>query len=640
MTRLLSIFLLSAIPVIAPGQVILPRLLSDGAVLQRDAKLKIWGWASPGERVTLTFADKTYMATTDANQEWSIVLPSQPAGGPFQLTFKGKNEITVSNVVFGDVWVCSGQSNMELTMQRVQDRYPNEIAASENPMIRHFTVPDEYDFKKPNRDVSSGSWETANPKNVRNFSAVGYFFARKLFEKYGVPIGLVNAALGGSPVEAWMSENVIRKFPEDFEEYIKFQDDDFIRAREEKNSIEARQWIWDLNQRDPGLSEKEGRWYSNEIDDSEWNRIQLPQLFPEPQTQFSGSLWFRKTIEVPGSMAGKPASLWMGRIIDQDSIFVNGQFVGWTSYQYPPRKYTVPAGVLRKGNNVIAIRVIVQSGRGGFVPDKPYFLAVANDTVDLKGEWKFREGASVNPMNSFTFTRWKPVGLFNKMIAPLTEFRIKGVIWYQGESNANAPEDYSLKLSEMIGDWRARWSSGTFPFLFVQLPNFMEPKTKPAESNWARLRQQQLETLVVPATGMAVAIDLGEWNDIHPLNKKDVGERLALLARSVAYKERGIMPSGPIAISAKFGFPEAQIRFANAQNGLVAKGQVLKGFEVSEDGKTFFIADARIRGNEVVVSSVDIKSIVAIRYAWADNPSEANLYNKEGLPASPFELKK
>jgi sialate O-acetylesterase len=232
------------------------------------------------------------------------------------------------------------------------------------------------------------------------------------------------------------------------------------------------------------------------------------------------------------------------------------------------------------------------------------------------------------------------VGLFNKMIPPLTEFKIKGVLWYQGESNANAPEDYSIKLSGMINDWRARWTSGTFPFLFVQLANFMEPKTKPAESNWARLRQQQLETLAVPATGMVVTIDLGEWNDIHPLNKKDVGERLALLARSVAYKEKGIVSSGPIAQSAKFGSPVAEIRFSNAPNGLVKKGQVLKGFEVSEDGKTFLIADAKIKGSAVIVSSTDVKSIVAIRYAWADNPSEANLYNKEGLPASPFELKK
>lgn len=619
------------------SQIRLPRLVSDGMVLQRDARVKIWGWAAAGEKVKLSFKQEAYNATADNTGKWSIELPPQKAGGPYNMVFSASNKVQVNNILVGDVWICSGQSNMELTMERVKDKYADIVAAAADTSIRQFLVPDKYDFNGQRQDVEAGQWLSATTENILSFSAVGYFFARTLSAKYHVPIGLINAALGGSPAEAWISEDALKQFPDQYHEAQKFKDSALIARIENNDNTTRDNWYSLLNQLDDGLREN---WSAPAFDDAAWQQMSVPGYWADNVLgNVQGAVWFRKMVEVPASLTGKPVRLLLGRIVDADSVYVNGAFVGATSYQYPPRKYVVPSTLLKPGKNLIAVRVINNAGKGGFVPDKPYLLAASKDTIHLEGTWKYRLGAKMAPLPSQTFIRWKPTGLFNAMIAPLLNYSIKGVIWYQGEANTGNPAQYTGLMTALINDWRTRWKQGSFPFIFVQLANFMEPRPQPSESDWAELRQAQLNTLAtVPRTGMAVAIDLGEWNDIHPLNKQDVGKRLALEAMRLAYGATRTISAGPLYKSKEIAGNKITLTFTNTGSGLVAAdGEALKYFTIAGPDKKFLPANARIAGNKVIVWNDAVSHPVAVRYAWADNPAGANLYNKEGLPASPFE---
>lgn len=617
------------------AQIKLPRLISNGMVLQRDTKIKIWGWASPNEKIQIDFNNKKYFATTSKTGEWTVILPSQKAGGPYQMTLSASNKIVLKDILFGDVWILSGQSNMELPMQRVKDKYTNEIAKANNPNIRHFLVPDKYDFEKENTDVDSGEWKTATPENVLEFSAVGYFFANEIYTKYKAPIGLINSALGGSPAEAWLSETAVKKFPEYAKEHQKFKDGKLIVQIEENDKKVSKDWYELANKTDEGLK---NNWKNTELDDSNWKQMNIPGYWAKEELGYlHGVVWFRKEVNL-SKMDGKTAHIELGRIVDADSVFVNGNFVGTTSYQYPPRKYTFDTKFLKEGKNEIAVRVINNSGKGGFVTDKPYELVVGNQTLDLKGAWKYKLGAKMEALPSQTFIRWKPVGLYNAMIAPLTNYSIKGVLWYQGESSTKNPAEYGDLMETLITTWRTKWNQGDFPFLYVQLANFMNPSPEPTESNWAALRQQQKNTLAVANTRMATIIDIGEWNDIHPLNKYDVGKRLALQAQKMAYGEKNIVASGPLFESMKKQENKLILSFSDIGSGLISKdGKPLQEFAIAgKDGK-FVWANAKIEGDKVIVWSDAIPNPEVVRYAWADNPDKANLFNKENLPASPFE---
>ena len=629
------VFLFASIAVF--GDIRLPALISDGMVLQRDAKVKLWGWAENGEKVTLSFLNSIYYTTTNEKGEWMITLSGLKAGGPYTMTLNGSNIVVVDNIVIGDVWLCSGQSNMELPMRRVSPLYQDEIDGAENPFIRQFAVPQHYKFNTPNTDLESGTWQQADPKTVLNFSAVAYFFAKALYDQYHVPIGLINASLGGSPAEAWLSEEALKQFPEKYNEALRFRDQSLIDSIEHSDRQRIKAWYELLGQKDEGYRDPSGPWYKPDYNASSWDHMQVPGYWTDESLKdLDGVIWFRKEINVPASMTGKPAKLILGRIVDADSVFINGVFVGTVSYQYPPRRYTIPDSLLKAGNNILTVRVINNAGPGGFVPDKPYEIIAGKEKLDLKGDWQYKIGASMEPLRGETFIRWKPLGLFNGMISPLLNYSIKGAIWYQGESNAGRPLEYRELLAALISDWRKNWNQGDFPFLYVQLPNFMEAKDQPGESNWALLREAQLRTLSVPNTAMAVAIDIGEWNDIHPLNKKDVGRRLALAARKVAYGDNTLVSSGPIYQSMKVEGNRVILSFSNIGSGLQAKGGELKGFAIAGADRQFVWAKAKIDHDRIIVWSEKVTEPVAVRYAWADNPDRANLYNLENLPASPF----
>ena len=596
------------------AKVRLPRLVSDRMVLQRDTELDIWGWADPGEKVTVRFQGRHYDTETGADGCWHVLLPPQQAGGPFVLEV---NEIVIRDVLVGDVWLCSGQSNQETPIARLTDKFP-EINVSNNHMIRHYKVPTQ-DVKGELREEIAGNagWHSAIASDVMNWTALAYFFAQEAYEHTHVPVGMLVSSLGGSAIESWISQEHLKEFPQLLVDQAAF--DSLKLARQDRGA---------------------GRWQLPECDDSDWATMTVPGYWRENGADIRGTVWCRKTFDVPASMAGRHARLYMGTMVDSDSVFVNGTFVGFTSYTYPPRKYDIPAGVLREGKNVIAVRLTANGGNGGFVKDKRYAIVGDEAEIDLTGTWRYKTGIDQSEVQRLS-ARLANLdrtgsGLYNGMIYPIRHYRVKGAIWYQGETNAGNPAPYADYLKALITNWRELWQWPDMPFLLVQLPNFMEKKDRPTDSGWARIRDAQFRTaLSVPHTELAVTYDAGEWNDIHPLDKKTVAHRLFLGARRLVYGEK-VNASGPLYKDMQVDGDRIVLSFTETGRGLACRGKELKHFAIAGEDRKFVWAKAVIRGNRVVVSSPEVKHPVAVRYAWSDNPSDANLCNKDGLLASPF----
>ncbi len=619
------------------GRLKLPRLISNGMVLQRGTAVRIWGWAEAGEEITVDFIGEYYKTRADEDGYWEIFLEGLKAGGPYDMVIRASTTIRVSDILVGEVWICSGQSNMELPMERVKDQYPEEMVNCDYPQIRHFNVAMRYEFNMPHTDLAEGGWEAAKPKTISSFSAVGYFFAKAIHEKYRIPVGLIRAAVGGSLIEAWISEAALKLYPEILEKLLPYKDEKYIKKIRTGDEITTNLWYKNLEKNDVGLSPDKLPWYSDELDTNGWETMDIPgKLKNEGLNGFSGAIWFRKEIEVPENMVNKPARLWLGRIVDSDQTYINGKFVGEVTYQYPPRKYDIPADLLRKGKNTVTVRVTCNNGNGEFISDKPYRLTTEGNAIDLTGKWRYRVGVVCGPLPEATFIQWQPAALYNGMLAPITNYTAKGALWYQGESNTSRPSEYFGLMKTMIENWRQSWKQSKFPFIEVQLPNYGTADKLPSESKWAELREAQLDSLQITDTAMVVAIDLGEWNDLHPLRKKDVGERLALAARTEVYGEE-IISSGPIYKDMKIKGNKIIIEFLNAGSGLNAgNGKELEHFAIAGQDNIFKWAQARIEGSTVVVWNDSISMPKAVRYAWADNPETANLTNEEGLPASPF----
>jgi len=634
--RNIALFLLISLTGSALAMVRLPKLISDGMILQRDVKVKVWGWASPSEKVTVEIAGQQLTCEANEAGEWFVFLTPHKAGGPYSMDITGENSIKINNILFGDVWLCSGQSNMELPMRRVAVLYPDELATSENTLIRQFLVPVKWNYTVPQSDLQGGKWENANPQNVLQFSAVGYFFARELYDRYKVPVGLILCAAGGSCAEGWMSEDALKFFPEQYKEAKQLQDSVYLHTMIASEQDSVNEWFNFLGMNDLGW--KGIPWKSEQLDDSGWPTLQIPSSFKDAGIELiNGVAWFRKEIGLSENCTGKEALLEIGRIVDSDSAFINGQLVGTTSYQYPPRRYKVTPGILKAGKNTVVVRVVSQSGEGGFIPDKPYQLTIGNQTIDLKGTWKYQIGVRCYPIPSSTYFPGKPLGLYNAMLHPLQGYGLKGVVWYQGESNVERFQNYTEVLSALIKEWRKCWELQNLPFLCVQLPDYGKAQNEPSEGQWAFLREQQLKILSVSNTALVVTIGLGEWNDIHPLRKKEVGERLALAAQKLAYHDNEVVYSGPLYKSMIIKGNKIELTFTHTGSGLLAKNQKdLKQFAIAGADKKFVWARAEIKKDKIIVWSDEVESPVAVRYAWADNPQGANLYNKDGLPASPF----
>jgi sialate O-acetylesterase len=628
-----------AAPHLVHGQVKLPRLIRDSMILQRDANIKIWGWASRSEKISVKFNNKIYKTTAGTDGKWSVSLKPMKAGGPHTMTIAGHNKIILKDILIGDIWFCSGQSNMVHQLALHNITYAEDIAKANYPEIRHFLVPVSTNLLSIQDDLPTGYWKSASSQNVPQFSAVAYFFARKIYEKYQVPIGLINASVGGTPIEAWISEEGLKDFSSLANAIGKNKDTGNV------NSINRNAAAGNPGrpqQKDKGLT-GEKKWHEVSYVPKGWRTINIPGYWEDQGIKdLNGAVWYRKEIDLPASMTGITAKVFLGRIVDADALYINGVQVGNTGYQYPQRRYTVPAELLKTGKNIFVIRVTNTAGKGGFVPDKPYCLFAGKDTIDLKGTWQYKVGEVYTPSSGGgaggISAQNQPAALYNAMVAPVINYSIKGFLWYQGESNAGRAEEYAKLQPTQIGDWRNKWNQGDLPFLFVQLPNYMDANYLPSESQWAVLRESQLKSLSVTNTAMAVAIDLGEWNDIHPDNKKDVGERLALAAKKIAYGEN-IVYSGPLYRSSKTEENKIIITFDHIGSGLITNdGEEPSEFAIAGADKKFVWAKAKIDGNKIIVWNEDVKNPLYLRYAWADNPVNPNLYNKEGLPASPFRI--
>lgn len=626
----------------AYADVKLPQLISNSMVLQRDVPLKIWGWADAGENVSVEWAGKKYNALAGVKGNWLITLPAIKASGPFTMNITGKNRISITDIMVGDVWFCSGQSNMVIPMERVKEKYPEEILSANYPEIRNFFVPTVSDVRKVHEDLPTSKWVVTSPATVSPMGAATYFFAKKLYQKYHIPIGIINSSVGGTPAEAWVSADGFKEFEPYTSRLTQFKDSSFFRPLMQTNSPANNRRIV---MEDKGITGPL-KWYDTSYHPKNWHKFWMPGYWDDQGTKnLHGVLWFRKEIEIPATMTGHPAKLFLGRIIDADEAYVNGIKVGNITYQYPPRRYEIPANLLKAGKNTIVVRVTNTAGKGGFVPDKNYSITDGKEKIDLRGEWYYQVGqvqipVTINNAIAGFSAQNEPSGLYNTMVAPAVNYAVKGFLWYQGEANSGRAADYSRIMKELITDWRSKWNMGELPFIYAQLPNFMEVVYYPVQSQWAELREQQLQTLSVSNTAMTVNIDLGEWNDIHPLNKKEVGERMVLAALKLAYGE-SVAHSGPLYRSSEISGNRIIITFNNTGTELISiDGEPLSQFAIAGADKKFVWANARIEGNKVIVWSDEVTDPLYVRYAWADNPEGANLYNKEGLPASPFRTDK
>ena len=622
----------------------LPRLFSDNMVLQRGKPIPIWGWAAAKEKITVQLKGQTKTTITGADGKWKIYLDPIAAGGPYKLKVKGTNIINFKNILIGDVWVCSGQSNMEMTIAGWGqiNNYEEEIAAANYPMIRHFEVPRTV-AASPQEDISAGEWKICNPDNAGSFTAAGYFFAREIFKETGVPIGLLNCSWGGTQVESWISR-------EAFENSVEFKS--MIAAMPTIDLENLAKSKMKLLKERVAKIQGEGEqtdaiiagWKDVSFDDSHWPVMQAPMLWEQQSLRdFDGIVWYRKSITVSVTDIGKEAILELAMIDDADDTYVNGIKVGKTNSYNLKRKYIIPAGILKEGKNVIVIKVLDTGGGGGIWGDAADVkLTIAEKAISLAGDWKYQVAVISSAVAVAIGPNSYPILLSNSMIHPLISFAIKGVIWYQGEANTGRSYQYRKAFPLMIKDWRKNWGLGDFPFYFVQLASFNANNGNSQNgSGWAELREAQAMTLSLPNTGMAVTTDIGDAKDIHPKNKQDVGKRLAAIALNKDYLIKKEY-SGPVYQYMKKSGNKIILTFTHAGSGLFAKNNnaFLGGFEIASADKKFYPATAIIKNGRVEVNRAGLNAPVAVRFGWADVTDENNLYNREGLPAVPFRTDK
>ncbi len=618
-------------------------LFSDNMVLQRDMVLPVWGTANEGGEVTVKINNQVKTTTVRDNGKWKVLLDKMSAGGPYEMSIIGETTITFKNVMIGELWICSGQSNMEMAVDGwgKVDNYAEEVANANYPNIRLFQV--KHTASTILLDtINCPGWEVCSPKTIPPFSAVAYFFGRRIHKDLNIPIGLIHTSWGGTPAEAWTSAESLKKMS-DFKDEVELIEKTKTENRQtmDEYRAELKKWEDSIRPGDAGFKNGQPIWHTPDLDLSDWKVMEQPTRWENAgYPNLDGIMWFRKEINLPPSMVGADLMLHLGPVNDIDITWFNGVKVGSIRDANMPRDYKIPAAYVKAGKNVIVVNV-QDIGYSGGLWGKTDQLFIENNKgkkISLAGEWLCKIGFDtkiLGPKPQSPEDPNRPTVLFNAMINPLIPYAIRGAIWYQGESNAGRAYQYQTLFPTMIKDWRAQWDQGDFYFLFVQLANFKPLQTEPQDDDWAELREAQLMTLSLPNTGMASAIDIGDADDIHPKNKQEVGRRLALNALHLVYG-KNIVYSGPIYKSMKIEGNKIRLSFAHIGQGLVAKnGKVVKGFAIAGNDKKFVWANAEIDGETIVVSKPGLEKPVAVRYAWAANPI-GNLYNKDGLPASPF----
>lgn len=631
---------------VADAKVTMPKLFQSGMVVQRGKLIPVWGHADAGETVTVRFNKKVYQTTADADGRWRVDLPKMKAGGPYQLTV---NDQTIDNILVGDVWLLSGQSNIDVTIERVYPQYTQEIDKYENSQIRLFRVQNETSTHGVKEDIrhTNINWKPVNKQNAWLFSAAGYFLGKRMFQTNKVPQGIIVNSWGGTPIEAWISEDSLKAdYPMLIKKLQMYQNDNYVRAQMQANGAANQQWESILNQTDPGYADVA-------VDETTWQQIDQNNW----TWRGTGSVWLRQHITIDKQHAGKPARLLLGTLFDRDVTYLNGKQIGQTGYQYPPRRYDIPEGMLKEGDNVIAIRFINKFGAVHFIPEKPYMLCFGDDRLSqnpmpkdvqpLSQLWKMKVGAEMPQCPSSDVSLQNlPTTLYNAVLYPLAPYAINGVVWYQGESNTGNPAPYADYLKKLMGSWRDRWNDQQMPFVIVQLANYdgrqqtgfprpITPQTEPVNSGWAQLREAQRVVAKADAKAeLAVINDLGETVDIHPLRKKEVAERIGLCFDKLLYNNK--VKLSPEVVSTQVS--DAAIQLTLDQP--IQEGD-LYTFEVCNNGNnTYQNVPAVGKGNVItlLVPQASQASALKIRYAWKDDPKQANVRSLSGLPMSSFEL--
>ncbi len=636
-------------------------IFSDNMILQRGTSLTVWGLAVPGDKICVSFAGQVKTASAGKDSKWKLALdPLEVSAVPGTMSVHSAIQdqtMIFRNVLVGDVWLCSGQSNMQLSVAESMDS-KTEITTANHPKIRLFTVPRNAQIRP--KEFSDGAWSVCSPSSIGDFSAVGYFFGSEIHRMTGVPIGLINCSWNGTCAEAWTSGKSLMADPvfnRKFAEYEREIEDPAKAVQEYAARLDEWKARYDIrDESNDGLAKS---WHRPATDDSKWKKMELPKSWQDSGHKFSGVLWFRRELMIPADWQGQDLELSLGAIDKSDITYFNGTRVGsMTMEESPdawrtPRVYTVPGKTVKRGRNLIAVRVFSNIYEGGFIgsPDemklRPVSKAIVSEPISLNGNWKFaveKKFGLVPPPPQQIWGEGNPNSphiLFDNMISPLLNYGIRGAIWYQGEANAGQAEEYRKLFPMMIQCWRKAWKLGDFPFYFVQLANFQSPKKYHIEHAWAELRNAQAMTLSLPQTGMAVAIDVGDPEDVHPKNKKIVGHRLSLHALANDYGFKNLIFSGPIYDNMEISAGKIRVYFRHTAAGLVAHGKEIHGFSLAgKDGKFVqALAEIETDGRSVVVSSPQVKNPVAVRYGWANSP-DCNLYNSSNLPASPFRAMK
>lgn len=632
---LLTLFILSSNAVNAT--VSLPSFFTDNMVLQQKSAVPFWG-ESDAKSVSITTSwDKKTYKTNVENDKWKVVFKTPVYGGPYTITINDGTIKTLNNILIGEVWLCSGQSNMEMPLEGWGkiNNYKEEIANANYPQIRLLQAEHiESTLPLNTLKVQHDGWNVCSPATIADFSATAYFFARKIYNEKKIPIGLIHSSWGGTLIEAWTSSGALTTI-HDFDAEIQAMKSEVDQeALLKKYNADMTIWEKKLTDSDKGFQNLKAIWTTVNFDDSYWKTMPLPAFFENKGlSNFDGVVWFRKKVNITSTNSDFTLSYLAD---DDDMIWFNGNYIGETKGYNVERHYTIPSKFLKKGENIITIRVFDGAGNGGVYGDENFTLKSAKETISLAGDWKYNIGADIKDLPAKPYLAQgqnRPSAIYNAMIAPLIDYKIKGVIWYQGESNAERAYQYQKLFPLLINDWRNKFKDKNLPFFFVQLANYKQKKEQPGDSDWAELREAQFKALKLPNTGMAVTTDIGNGEDIHPKNKQDVGGRLASIALAKVYNTK-IDYSGPLYKSYNIKGNTVKVDFDFNKN-IKARDDTLKGFSIAGSDQKFYWAVAKVVNGKVEVYAQEVPSPVAVRYNWADNP-DGNLTNESGLPASSF----
>ncbi|MVN92724.1 sialate O-acetylesterase [Mucilaginibacter aquatilis] len=633
------------------GQLRLPHYYTHHMILQRNKPVKFWGWTEPGKNVAIKFNGRQFNTRAGNDSLWTVMLPIMKEGGPYTITAQsGADSLGLNDVYFGDVWFCGGQSNMNFRMRQIMD-HDKELADANYPLIRTFNVP-LIGAEEPQKDVLKSNWLVASPQTVDNFSAVAFQFAKNVYKATKVPIGLINASWGGSPIETFMSPEALKDFPSASAKVQSIKPG-FIQATKQAHTDMIKQWEQNFADAAEYIDAKRDLNRKAEFfnTDDSWKVVNIPGFIDDQGIAVKkGISWYKKEFTIAGTPSSM-ATIDLGRINFASFTYVNGVYIGIQPNPYYNAKFKLPAGLLKEGKNEVLVCGYNDSDKTGFRPIAKQQITIGTQTIVLSGEWLYKQGkvfdkaGALGPVVTLDFEHGYPVLAYNAIIHPFFNYAVKGCLWYQGEANATMKScfEYEALLNSLINSWRKSFKDVTLPFYMVQIANYGPVNVQPKASPWAVVQEAQTKVSnTVANSGIAITNDVGNALDVHPTNKQEVGRRLALVALEKAYGYAGEVARGSVLKSVSTQQSSMVLTFDNVDGGIQVKGggSQLEGFAICGNDNKFYRAEAKVEGNRVVVSCPQVSKPLHVRYAFESSPAKINFYNKQGLPAVPFRTDK